>query len=125
MQESGGRIRLAVALDLAEDLVNDLDAVGEVCRFAYAASLRRMKETIGDIDLLVAAEDPGDGRVLRPTPPGPGHGARDDEVGGPDHQGHPGRRAVVEPAVWVRRCCTSPARNRTTCGSAGRRWSRA
>lgn len=57
MQESGGRILLAVALDLAEELVADLGEHREVRRVAYAGSLRRMKETIGDIDLLVAAED--------------------------------------------------------------------
>lgn len=57
MQESGGRIPLAVALDLAEELVADLEPLATVEYVAYAGSLRRMKETIGDIDLLVAADD--------------------------------------------------------------------
>ncbi|MCI4674128.1 DNA polymerase/3'-5' exonuclease PolX [Candidatus Mycolicibacterium alkanivorans] len=60
MQEVGGRMPLAVALDIAEDLVAQLAALPQVTRIDYAGSLRRMRDTIGDIDLLAAAdEDPG------------------------------------------------------------------
>ena len=59
MQEVGGRMPLAVALDIAEDLVAQLAALPQVSRVDYAGSLRRMRDTVGDIDLLVAAdEDP-------------------------------------------------------------------
>ncbi|KLO32346.1 DNA polymerase/3'-5' exonuclease PolX [Mycobacterium haemophilum] len=59
MQEVGGRMPLAIALDIAEDLVAQLAALPQVSRVEYAGSLRRMRDTVGDIDLLVAAdEDP-------------------------------------------------------------------
>ena len=56
---SGGRIQLGFALDLAEQMLEELRAVPQVQRATYAGSLRRMRDTIGDIDLLVAADDPG------------------------------------------------------------------
>jgi DNA polymerase (family X) len=58
MQQSGGRVQLGVALDLAEELLGELEALSQVERAAYAGSLRRMVETIGDIDLLVASAQP-------------------------------------------------------------------
>ncbi len=57
-QEAGGRMQLGVALGVAEGLVELLRAVPGVRRADYAGSLRRMCETIGDVDLLVAADDP-------------------------------------------------------------------
>ncbi|HXF72411.1 MAG TPA: DNA polymerase/3'-5' exonuclease PolX [Actinomycetota bacterium] len=60
MREAGGRVQLGVALDLAEELVAELSEVRAVRRATYAGSLRRMCETIGDIDLLVASERPTD-----------------------------------------------------------------
>jgi DNA polymerase (family 10) len=57
-QTGGGRIPLGIALGLAEDLLDALSAVGHVSRAAYAGSLRRMRDTIGDIDLLVASDQP-------------------------------------------------------------------
>lgn len=56
MQEVGGRIPLGVALDIAEDLVGQIAALPQVSRVDYAGSLRRMRDTVGDIDLLVAAD---------------------------------------------------------------------
>ncbi|GBC86876.1 DNA polymerase/3'-5' exonuclease PolX [bacterium HR12] len=50
---------LSVALDLAESLEERLREVPGVERVAHAGSLRRMCETIGDVDLLVASRDPG------------------------------------------------------------------
>jgi len=58
MQRSGGRVQIGVAMDLAEELLGQLRDVREVRRATYAGSLRRMAETIGDIDLLAASEDP-------------------------------------------------------------------
>ncbi|MFD5542168.1 DNA polymerase/3'-5' exonuclease PolX [Streptomyces sp. NPDC127079] len=56
LRAAGGRVRLDVAMDLAEDVVAALSAVPGCERCAYAGSLRRMRETIGDVDVLVAAE---------------------------------------------------------------------
>ncbi len=53
--QAGGRIHLDVALDLAERLLAGLAALPAVRRAAYAGSLRRMRETVGDIDLLAAS----------------------------------------------------------------------
>jgi len=55
----GARIQLSVALDLADDLLASLSAIPQVHKAAYAGSLRRMRDTIGDIDLLVASGEPG------------------------------------------------------------------
>ncbi|HTX94573.1 MAG TPA: DNA polymerase/3'-5' exonuclease PolX [Mycobacterium sp.] len=57
MQQVGGRMPLAIALDIAEDLVAQIAALPQVSRVDYAGSLRRMRDTVGDIDLLVAADD--------------------------------------------------------------------
>jgi DNA polymerase (family X) len=59
MQQSGDRVLLGMAMDLAEEILDELRAVKQVQRCDYAGSLRRMRETIGDIDLLVASEDAG------------------------------------------------------------------
>ncbi|MGH2739138.1 MAG: DNA polymerase/3'-5' exonuclease PolX [Actinomycetota bacterium] len=58
MQESGGRVQLGVAIDLAEEILGRLKEHKAVRRADYAGSLRRMVETIGDIDLLVASDKP-------------------------------------------------------------------
>jgi DNA polymerase (family X) len=55
LRSSGGRVQLDVALDLADDIVTALSAVEGCLRCAYAGSLRRVRETIGDIDILAAA----------------------------------------------------------------------
>ncbi|MER7108706.1 DNA polymerase/3'-5' exonuclease PolX [Streptomyces sp. NPDC000229] len=57
MQKAGeGRILISAAMDVAEQIVAELSAVPGCARCTYAGSLRRMKETIGDVDILVAAE---------------------------------------------------------------------
>ena len=43
---------------MAEELVAMLEARDDVERVEFAGSLRRFRETIGDVDLLVAATDP-------------------------------------------------------------------
>jgi DNA polymerase (family X) len=55
LQASGGRVLLDVAMSLAEDIVAELSQVTGCLRCAYAGSLRRVRETIGDIDILAAA----------------------------------------------------------------------
>jgi DNA polymerase (family X) len=59
MQQSGDRVQLGVAMDLAEEIVAELSSIKACKKCAYAGSLRRMAETIGDIDVLVASDKPG------------------------------------------------------------------
>jgi len=58
MQRSGQRVQIGVAMDLAEELLGELKGVRQVKRATHAGSLRRMADTIGDIDLLAASEEP-------------------------------------------------------------------
>ncbi len=58
LSASGGRVLVSVALDVAEAMLAELTALKQVRRAAFAGSLRRMRETIGDVDLLVASTDP-------------------------------------------------------------------
>ena len=53
------RVLLDVALHTATTMVAALSAVPGCQRCAYAGSLRRMRETIGDVDILAAADDSG------------------------------------------------------------------
>ncbi len=53
------RVLLDVALHTATTMVAALSAVPGCQRCAYAGSLRRMRETIGDVDILAAARDSG------------------------------------------------------------------
>jgi DNA polymerase (family 10) len=59
LQASGGRVQLDVATDLAEAIVAELSVVTGCDRCTYAGSLRRMRETIGDIDILAASPTSG------------------------------------------------------------------
>jgi len=52
----GGRVRLGFALDLAAQLLYRISGLRGVRLAAFAGSLRRMRDTVGDIDLLIAAE---------------------------------------------------------------------
>jgi DNA polymerase (family X) len=51
------RIPLGVALPIAEEILAELEPLPGVNQTAVAGSLRRMRDTIGDIDLMVAAVD--------------------------------------------------------------------
>ena len=53
-----GRTPLGVAWPLAWTILDALQQVPGVVQTAPAGSVRRMRETVGDLDLLVAAEDP-------------------------------------------------------------------
>ncbi|MFJ3723009.1 DNA polymerase/3'-5' exonuclease PolX [Streptomyces sp. NPDC090045] len=56
LQKAGeGRILVSAAMDVAEQLVAELSQIRGCVRCTYAGSLRRMRETIGDVDILVAA----------------------------------------------------------------------
>ena len=58
LRSSGGRVRIDQALEVAQELLGRLREVPGVSRASYAGSLRRMAETIGDVDLLVSSERP-------------------------------------------------------------------
>jgi DNA polymerase (family X) len=57
-ESSRGRVRIAESLPLAERMVAELGRLPFVERVAYAGSLRRGKETIGDIDILASSTEP-------------------------------------------------------------------
>lgn len=54
------RYKLALAAQYAEPLAEHLRAARGVERVVVAGSFRRMRETVGDLDILVAAEDSRD-----------------------------------------------------------------
>ncbi|MCH8967853.1 MAG: DNA polymerase/3'-5' exonuclease PolX [Planctomycetes bacterium] len=57
METSGERVPYGEALPLAEALAEEVGAIDGVKRVAIAGSLRRGRETVGDIDLLCIASD--------------------------------------------------------------------
>jgi len=57
-EKAGDRIPLGVARPIALELQKEIGEVPGVRRVQYAGSLRRGRETIGDLDFLVAADDP-------------------------------------------------------------------
>jgi DNA polymerase (family X) len=58
IRKAGGRVLLDVAMELAEDLTGRLAATPGCQRAAYAGSLRRMRDTIGDVDILAVSGQP-------------------------------------------------------------------
>ncbi|MFF5407356.1 DNA polymerase/3'-5' exonuclease PolX [Streptomyces misionensis] len=59
LRQAGARVPLPLALDTAEEIIAALSGVTGCRRCAYAGSLRRMRETVGDLDVLVAARKSG------------------------------------------------------------------
>lgn len=58
LTQQSGRALISAAMDLAEYFLERLGGREDVQRIEFAGSLRRMAETIGDVDLLAASEDP-------------------------------------------------------------------
>ncbi len=58
MRQAGGRVNLGVATDVAEEMVAALSRVAGCEQAAYAGSLRRMQETVGDLDILAVSSRP-------------------------------------------------------------------
>jgi DNA polymerase (family X) len=56
--KDSGRIPAADAIGIAEEICARLRTLDQVQEVAYAGSLRRMRDTIGDIDVLVASTEP-------------------------------------------------------------------
>jgi DNA polymerase (family 10) len=61
------RMQLGVALPAAEEVAHALQAHPAVEQITPAGSIRRKKETIGDIDLLVASPRPAEVLIQGPT----------------------------------------------------------
>ena len=59
LRSSGDRVRIDLALDVAESFLDAFRPMRQVKRIDVAGSLRRMRETIGDVDLLVASPHAG------------------------------------------------------------------
>ena len=58
VESRGGRTLLGSAFDTASSIISYLQERHKDIRISMAGSLRRMKETIGDIDILVASDEP-------------------------------------------------------------------
>jgi len=58
LQRSEGRVLIDVAMAIAEEIVAELADVPGCLRCTYAGSLRRMRETVGDVDVLAASLEP-------------------------------------------------------------------
>ncbi|MFD0266471.1 DNA polymerase/3'-5' exonuclease PolX [Streptomyces sp. NPDC127106] len=56
LRQAGDRILLDAATEIAEEIVAQLTRIPGCVRCTYAGSLRRMRETVGDLDVLVAAD---------------------------------------------------------------------
>lgn len=56
MESGGGRMLISEALPVAEDLIAKLVKSGLVERAMVAGSARRMRETVGDLDILVISK---------------------------------------------------------------------
>jgi DNA polymerase (family X) len=60
IKKGDGRMLLGWALPLAESIVAELKKSNRAKRISIAGSLRRMRDTIGDIDILIGSNKPDD-----------------------------------------------------------------
>ncbi len=58
LKRQSGRMLLGQALPLVEEIIEVIQEKSGVTKISPAGSIRRMKETIGDIDILVASSTP-------------------------------------------------------------------
>jgi len=56
MRRGSSRTLLGRALPIAEEIKAGLDSLSSVKRISLAGSIRRMKETVGDVDILVTSD---------------------------------------------------------------------
>jgi DNA polymerase (family 10) len=57
LRRGGGRVLISMAMAVAEETVAELSTLAGCVDCTYAGSLRRMRESIGDVDILAAARD--------------------------------------------------------------------
>ncbi|MFG0246174.1 MAG: DNA polymerase/3'-5' exonuclease PolX [Phycisphaerales bacterium JB052] len=70
LSQQGGRLHIGIAQGVADRFVEMMGQVKGVKRCTFAGSLRRGKETIGDIDILIATSDPDAAREAFTTAEG-------------------------------------------------------
>jgi DNA polymerase (family 10) len=58
MRHAGERSPLYAAIPIADRIVDELGRVPGVTRVSAAGSLRRRRDTVGDVDIVAASEDP-------------------------------------------------------------------
>ena len=56
-ERSRGRFSLGETLPIVEEIIEQLEGVSGLTKIGPAGSLRRMRETVGDIDILAAGRD--------------------------------------------------------------------
>jgi DNA polymerase (family 10) len=59
LRQMGSRVRLDEALELASRLIDGLRKASGIIRMELCGSLRRRRETIRDIDILISSDTPG------------------------------------------------------------------
>ncbi|KZB92848.1 DNA polymerase/3'-5' exonuclease PolX [Priestia flexa] len=52
------RLPLAFMLPIAEEILGQLEAMTDIIRYSQAGSIRRMKETVKDLDFIISTENP-------------------------------------------------------------------
>ncbi|HEY2933280.1 MAG TPA: DNA polymerase/3'-5' exonuclease PolX [Acidobacteriota bacterium] len=57
-EQTSGQFRIHEALAVAEQVIRHMQEAVNVARISAAGSVRRWKETVADVDVLVASEDP-------------------------------------------------------------------
>lgn len=63
-QKAGERVLLAEALEIVDELRGELEKCKEIEKLEFAGSIRRMKATIGDIDILATSAPKNRQKVL-------------------------------------------------------------
>ena len=70
LESSGGRLQIGIAQRVADRFVELMSALKGTQQVAYAGSLRRGKESIGDVDILIATKNPAEAREAFTTSEG-------------------------------------------------------
>ena len=123
LKSSKGRFLLGEILPIANQVLEQLQGLPEVERADIAGSVRRMKETIGDVDFLVISTHPDKVMDFFVSLPGVvkvwGQGATKSSVRLQGRLGH-GPPGDPPGAATARRCNTSPAPRNTIsrCGKS-------
>ncbi len=85
-EEAAGRRPIGEVLEIARSIETALARVRGVARAAVAGSIRRHRETVGDVDVLVASLEPELAGEAFAALPGSRSGTpRSDGLGGPPH----------------------------------------